>query len=154
MKNRSIKMRYEFTWLLDVSGAFTFVWRPEKKVVRRGTEYDDMLILLTTIVMLAGRWISLSRHVDSKSEVSSYPVARSPSRSIDVDTSRRGQRVRARLYQMYLSARSASKYCDHLRAFVELRSAGKTISGSAPCGKAWRAKALVAWRRNSHPKRL
>lgn len=66
--------------------AFTFVWRPEKKV-RRGTEYDDMLILLTTIVMLAARWISFSRYVDSRFEVFSYPVddvVRPPLCSIDV----------------------------------------------------------------------
>lgn len=47
------------------------------------------------------------------------------------DTSRRGQHVRARLYQTYLSARSASKYCDHVRVLVDLHSTGEIISGSA-----------------------
>lgn len=47
------------------------------------------------------------------------------------DTSRRGQHVCARIYQMYLSARSALKYCDHLKVFGELRSTGETISRSA-----------------------
>lgn len=102
------------------------MWRPEKKV-RRGTEYDDMLILLTTIVMLAARWISFSRYVDSKFEIFFYPVVRPLSCSID--TSRRRQHVC--VYQMYLSARSTSKYCDHLRFFVKLCSIKEIISQSA-----------------------
>lgn len=92
-----------------------------------------MLILLTTIVMLAARWIFFSRYVDLRFEVFSYPVVRPPLCSIDVilrDEDNTFVLV-SNVYQMYLSARSASKYCDHLKVFGELRSTGETISRSA-----------------------
>lgn len=81
--------------------AFTFVWRPEKKV-RRGTEYDDMLILLTTIVMLATRWISFSRYVEVRGLLLSSRRRRSSSLvQYRRDTSRRGQHVCARIKCTY-----------------------------------------------------
>lgn len=72
----------------------------------------------------------LAVYVDSRSEVFSYPAVRSLSCSADVIFGVEDNTF-ARLYQMYLSARSTSEYCDHLRIFVELRSAGEIISRSA-----------------------
>lgn len=93
---------------------FTLVCRPEKKV-RRGAEYDDMLILLTTIVMAArkrvpsfDRFLSLSRAL--------FQLARDTSFRASVDAPSFIRTVSTRL-RVSMHLERIRKNCEQPTAF-------------------------------------
>lgn len=95
------------------------MWRPKK--ARRGIEYDDMLILLTTIVMLSDSRIPF----ELESEVLFYLVVLVFSNTtLTWCSTSRITRSRACFYQKYLSAR----FIQVLWPFQKIWCTGKIIS--------------------------